>query len=108
MAQAYLCSKICKNGNDVTKRERANLQPETANKTLELPDTYTILTPVAFKKKDPEIPETIGPLTCNIAPLNDALQDEMKWQKNTQRLLNQEVQSIDDPITWAAFHSNTK
>jgi hypothetical protein len=98
-----------KKETDGTKRERANLQPGTANKKIpQLPETYTILTPVAFKKKDPEIPETTGPLTCNTAPLEAALEDETKWQKNTQRLINQQVQNIDDPIAWAAFHSNEK
>lgn len=96
-----------KKDTDGTKRERASLQPGTSNKKIpQLPETYTILTPVTVRKKDLEIPETKGPLTNNAAPLEAALEDEKKWQKNTQRLIKQQVQNIDDPITWAAFHSN--
>ncbi|GFO32930.1 hypothetical protein PoB_005943500 [Plakobranchus ocellatus] len=33
-------------------------------------------------------------------------EEEKKWQNNTRRLLSEGVQSIHDPISWAAFHSN--
>ena len=70
----------------------------------QLPESYTSLTPVTARKKDPAVPMTTGRLTSDRSLLDAALKDEKKWQKSTQRLIRQEVQSIDDPIAWAAFH----
>jgi hypothetical protein len=98
------------NESDGIERERAILQPGTSNKRLpQLPESYTSLTPVTVRKKDPAVPITAGLLTSNSSSLLDAaLEDEKKWQKTTQQLLRQEVQSIDDPIAWAAFHSSAQ
>ena len=49
---------------------------------------------------------TTGRLTSDSSLLYAALEDEKKWQKSTKRLVRQEVQSIDGPIAWAAFHSS--
>ena len=34
------------------------------------------------------------------------MEEEAKWQSNTRRLIREGVHSIDDPISWVAFHSN--
>ena len=49
-----------------------------------------------------------GRLTSDSSLLDAALEYETKWQKSTQRLVRQEVQSIDDQIAWAAFHSSAQ
>ena len=60
------------------------------------------------RKKDPAVPMTTGRLTSDSSLLDEALEDEKKWQKSTQLLVRQEVQSIDDPIAWAALHSSAQ
>ena len=83
------------------------LQPGISNKKIpQLPEYYTNLTPVTARKKDPAVPMTTGRLISDSSLLYAALEDEKKRQKSTQRLVRQEVQSIDDPIAWAAFHSS--
>ena len=98
--------------SDGVQRERAILpclQPGTSNKKIpQLPESYTNLTPVTARKKDPAVPMTTGRLTGDSSLLDAALEDEKKWQKSTQRLVRQEVQSIDDPIAWDAFHSSAQ
>ena len=96
--------------SDGVQRERAILpclQPGISNKKIpQLPESYTNLTPVTARKKDPAVPMTTGRLISDSSLLYAALEDEKKRQKSTQRLVRQEVQSIDDPIAWAAFHSS--
>ena len=45
-------------------------------------------------------------MTCDPEPVNTAIEEEAKWQSNTRRLISEAVHSVDDPISWAAFHSN--
>ena len=40
-------------------------------------------------------------MTCD-----PAIEEEAKWQSNTRRLISEGVHIVDDPISWAAFHSN--
>ena len=45
-------------------------------------------------------------MTCDPELVNTAIEEEAKWQSNTRRLISEGVHSVDDPISWAAFHSN--
>ena len=40
--------------------------------------------------------------------VNTAIEEEAKCQSNIRRLISEGVHSVDDPIPWAAFHSNKK
>ena len=74
-----------------------------------LPESYTTLTPVTVMKKDPIIPLMEGSLTSDgqlVKHAKAAIEDEKEWQNNARRISSAEVQSIDDPIAWAAFHAN--
>ena len=70
-----------------------------------LPESYTSLTPVTAKQ-DVIIPPTQSTLTCDPELVNTAIEEEVKWQSNTCRLITEGVHSVDDSISWAAFHSN--
>ena len=70
-----------------------------------LPESYTTLTPVTAKQ-GVVIPPTQSKLTCDPELVNTAIEEEAKWQSNTCRLISEGVHSVDDPISWAAFHSN--
>ena len=70
-----------------------------------LPESYTTLTPVTLKQ-DLIIPQTLSTLEGDCRLVNTAIEEEKKWQSNTRRLISQGIQSVDDPISWAAFHSN--
>lgn len=98
-----------KDQSDGIKRERAILQPGTSNKKLpQLPESYTNVTQVTVRNKDPAVPLMTGVLTSSSSALNAALEEEKKWQNNTQRLVLEEAQTIEDPIAWAAFHSSAQ
>ena len=71
-----------------------------------LPESYTTLTPVTVMKKDPIIPLMEGSLTSDGQLVKAAIEEENEWQNNIRRISSAEVQSIDDPIAWAAFHAN--
>ena len=71
-----------------------------------LPESYTTLTPVTVMKKDPIIRLMEGSLTSDGQLVKAAIEEEKEWQNNARRLISAEVQSIDDPIAWAAFHAN--
>ena len=45
-------------------------------------------------------------MTCDPELVNTAIEEEAKWQSNTRRLISEGVHTVDDPISWAAFHSN--
>jgi len=95
--------------SDGIMRHKAKLQPTNSKKEIPpLPESYTTLIPVSVKKKDPNIPVLDGTLTSAAQPVKFAIEEEKKWQKTTHRLVKEEVQSIDDPIGWAAFHANTQ
>ena len=40
--------------------------------------------------------------------VKSAIADEKKWQTTAHRLVSEAVQSVDDPIGWAAFHANAQ
>ena len=56
--------------------------------------------------KEQIIPYIQGTLTIDYEPVYNAVEDEKEWQKNTRRLVSKDTQSVDDPICWAAYHSN--
>ena len=65
-----------------------------------LPESYTNLIHVPLLKKD----VITSPVECTLMVnlLN------LLWQTAAHRLVNEEVQSVDDPIGWAAFHANAQ
>ena len=86
-------------------RHKSEMQTELHGKQIPpLPESYTMLTPVTVKK-DPIIPPTEGALTCDGALVGAAMEEEQKWQSNTRRLISETVQTVQDPISWAAYHS---
>ena len=40
--------------------------------------------------------------------VKSAIADKKKWQTTAHRLVSEAVQSVDDPIGWAAFHANAQ
>ena len=46
-------------------------------------------------------------MTVNLSNLLSTV-DEKKWQTVAHRLVSEAVQSVDDPIGWAAFHANAQ
>ena len=47
-------------------------------------------------------------LTSDGQLVNSATVDDKKWQTVAHRLVSEAVQSVDDPIGWAAFHANAQ
>ena len=47
-------------------------------------------------------------LTNDGQPVKSGIADEKKWQTTAHRLVSEAVQSVDDPIGWAAFHANAQ
>ena len=56
-------------------------------------------------KLDVVIPPTQSTLTCDPELVNTAIEEEVAWQSNTCRLISEGVHSVDDSISWSAFHS---
>ena len=54
----------------------------------------------------------ISPMECTLTSdgqlVKSAIADEKKWQTAAHRLVSEEVQSVDVPIGWAAFHVNAQ
>ena len=65
-----------------------------------LPESYTNLIHVTLLNEDVIISPVECTLTVNLSNL--------LWQTAAHRLVNEEVQSVDDPIGWAAFHANAQ
>ena len=89
---------------DGIMRQIPDIQPDLLRKQIPtLPESMlTWLT----ANQDVVIPPTQSTLTCDHELVNTAIDEEAKWQSNTRRLLSEGVHSVDDPISWAAFHSN--
>ena len=90
-------------------RPKSELQPGILRKEIPaLPEAYTNLARVALLKKE----VIISPMECTLIRdgqlVKSAIADEKKWQTATHRLVNEEVESVDDPIGWAAFHANAQ
>ena len=85
-------------------RQIPDIQPDLLRKQIPtLPESMlTRLT----AKQDVVIPTTQSTLTCDHELVNTAIDEEAKWQSNTRRLISEGIHSVDDPISWAAFHSN--
>lgn len=95
-------------GSDGIMRHITQMQPDQCLQSKQippLPESYITLTPVTAKQ-DVIIPPTQSTLTSDCELVNTAIEEEKDWQNNTRRLLSEGVQSVDDPISWAAFHSN--
>ena len=93
-------------GTDGIMRQIPDIQPDLLRKQIfTLPESYTTLTLVTAKQ-DVVIPPTQRTLTCDHELVNTAIEKEAKWQSNTRRLISEGVHTVDDPISWAAFHSN--
>ena len=89
-------------GAGISMRQIPDIQPDLLRKLIPtLPESYTTLTLVTAKQ-DVVIPPTQSTLTCD----HELVNEEAKWQSNTRRLISEDVYSVDDPISWAAFHSN--
>ena len=87
-------------------RQIADIQPDLLKEQIPtLPESYTTLTLVTAKQ-DVVIPPTQSTLTCDPELVNTAIEEEAKWQSNTRRLISEGFHTVDDPISWAAFHSN--
>ena len=93
-------------GTDGIMRQIPGIQPDLLRKQIPtLPESDTTLTLVTAKQ-DVVIPPTQSTLTCDPELVNTAIEEEAKWQSNTRRLISEGVHTVDDPISWAAFHSN--
>ena len=91
---------------DGIMRQIPDTQPDLLRKQMPtLPESYKTLTAVTAKQ-GVVIPPTQSTLTCDPELVNTAVEEEAKWQSNTRRLISEGVHSVDDPISWAAFHSN--
>ncbi|GFN98472.1 hypothetical protein PoB_002497800 [Plakobranchus ocellatus] len=89
-------------------RHMSEVQPDEhihSKQIPPLPEAYTTLAHVTAKQ-DPTVPLTQITLSSDCELVSTAVEEEKKWQNNTRRLLREGVQSIHDPISWAAFHSN--
>ena len=87
-------------------RQIPDIQPGLLRKQMPtLPESYTTLTPVTAKQ-GVVIPPTQSKLTCDPELVNTAIEEESKCQSNTCGLVSEAVHSVDDPISWATFHSN--
>ena len=91
---------------DGIMRQIPSIQPDFPRKRIPtLPESYTTLTAVTAKQ-GVVIPPTQSTLTCDPELVNTAIEEEAKWQSNTRRLISEVVHSVEDPISWAAFHSS--
>ena len=69
---------------------------------------YTNLVHVTLLKKEVIISHMECTLTSDGQLVNSATVDDKKWQTVAHRLVSEAVQSVDDPIGWAAFHANAQ
>ena len=80
---------------------KSELQPGISKKEIPtLPESYTNLIDLTLRKKDVIISPVERTLTVNLSNL--------LWQTAAHRLVTDEVQGVDDPIGWAAFHANAQ
>ena len=96
-----------KTESDGIVRHKSEMQPDLHLRSKQippLPESYTMLTMVTAKK-ELIIPPTQEILTSDCELVDTAMEEEKNWQNNTRRLVSEGIQSVDDPICWAAFHS---
>ena len=90
-------------------RPKSEIQPGISRKEIPaLPEAYTNLACVTFLKKEVIISPMACTLTSDAQLVKSATADEKKWQTFAHRLVSVAVQSVDDPIGWAAFLANAQ
>ena len=95
--------------SDGIMHPKSELQPGISRKEiLARPEAYTNLAHVTLLKKE----VIISPMECTLTNdgqlVKSAIADEKKWQTTAHRLVSEAVQSVDDPIGWAALHANAQ
>ena len=95
--------------SDGIMRPKSEIQPGISRKEIPaLPEAYTNLAYVTFLKKEVIISPMACTLTSDAQLVKSATADEKKWQTFAHRLVSVAVQSVDNPIGWAAFHANVQ
>ena len=88
---------------------KSELQPGISrNEIPALPEAYTNLAHVTLLKKEVIISHMECTLTSDGQLAKSAIADEKKWQTTAHRLVIEAVQSVDDPIGWAACRANAQ
>ena len=90
-------------------RPKSELQPGISRKEIPaLPESYTNFTHVTLLKNY----VIISPMECTLSSdgqlVKSAIADEKKWQTAAHRLVNEEVQSVDDPIGGTECHAKAQ
>lgn len=93
------------NESDGTKRDRHPVEHMPSLSICSLPEYYTNVTAVSLHTKEPVILPTEDLPPANDALLKSAVVEEQVWLEKTSKLRG-DVQSLDDPISWAAYHGN--
>ena len=86
--------------------EKLTLNPMEMTEKYELPDDFTIVPAIAFKKEKVSIPEPPNVTTTINGNLNEAITQEKCWLKHAMMLMEKEEIEVKDVIAWSAYHAS--
>lgn len=98
---------------EVPGNERAQVnvsQTSEANtkSVVELPKSYTKVTPAVLPNKTPPVPETRNQLQGEENTVKNAIKEELNWLENVNGITgNQPSLGENENISWVAYHSTT-
>lgn len=96
-------------GSAGVQRQTATFNGLSSKKAIiPLPEFYTNLKPVTVMNKTPSIPFLRGSRQADDQLAKKAVEEERNWQRNTLKLIVNEHQSIEHPISWSAFHADNQ
>jgi len=80
----------------------------TARKLMKLPDSYTVVPAVAFKKENVAVPfSSINLRSLSCPHFDEVVKSECAWLKYAMETLSKDEINREEQISWAAYHASS-
>ena len=86
-------------------QENTTLVPNDGTKKFKLPDEFTVVPAVAFRKENIRVPEPLCAIQMVKGNLSGAQAQEKSWLDHAIKLMKANMDD-DDKIAWSAYHAS--